>query len=120
VLLACSWLVIFQVFRFNSFASTVVQVESDQKVISTGPYRIVRHPMCSGVLIMAFATPVALASYIAVLPAVMLCGLLVFRTVNEERFLRKELPGYAAYVLRTRYRLAPHIWYLNYAWQSGR
>jgi protein-S-isoprenylcysteine O-methyltransferase Ste14 len=105
----CSWLLVFQVLRINSFASAVVQVEAGQKVISDGPYRIVRHPMYSGFALMVLATPFALGSYVALLPAVLLIPVLVFRLLNEERVLRRELPGYAEYCAHTRFRLVPSV-----------
>ena len=97
------------VFRFNSFASSVIQVESGQQVVSTGPYRIVRHPMYSAILVMIVFTPLALGSYVALPVALLLVPVLVLRLVNEEKFLRRELPGYAEYCLRTRFRLVPLI-----------
>jgi protein-S-isoprenylcysteine O-methyltransferase Ste14 len=109
-LLCCSWFLIFQVFRANTFASTVIQVETGQKVISTGPYRIVRHPMYSAIVVMVIATPFALGSYVALLPAVVLLPLLVFRLINEERVLRQELTGYTEYCSRARFRLIPNVW----------
>lgn len=110
VLLFCSWLLMFQVFRFNTFASAVVQVEAEQKVISSGPYRIVRHPMYSAIGVMVVATPLALGSYVALAPAVVLIPVLVFRLLNEERVLRQELRGYSEYCLQTRFRLIPNVW----------
>ena len=109
VLVAVSWAMIFQVFRFNSFASATIQVEAGQKVISDGPYRLVRHPMYSGIVLMTLATPVALGSYWAVIPAILLIPVLVFRLVHEERLLLQELPGYAEYCERTRFRLIPSV-----------
>ena len=109
-LLLFSWLLIIEVFRFNTFASTVVQVEAGQKVISTGPYRIVRHPMYSAIVVMVIATPLALGSYVALAPDVLLIPVLVFRLLNEERVLRQELRGYAEYCLQTRFRLIPNLW----------
>jgi len=108
-LVLCSDILMFEVFRFNSFASSVIRVESDQKVISTGPYRIVRHPMYSAILGMVVFTPLALGSYVAVPLSALLIPLLVFRLVNEEKFLRRELPGYAEYCARTRFRLVPLV-----------
>lgn len=109
-LLLFSWLLIFQVFRFNTFASTVVQVEAGQKVISSGPYRIVRHPMYSAIVVMLVATPLALGSYFALATAIVLIPVLVIRLLNEERVLRQELTGYTEYCLHTRFRLIPNVW----------
>jgi len=109
-LLLFSWLLIFEVFRFNTFASTVIQVEAEQKVVSSGPYRIVRHPMYSAIVVMIIAAPLSLASYVALAPDVVLIPVLVFRLLNEERVLRQELRGYAEYCLHTRFRLIPNVW----------
>ena len=108
LVLAAYWLV-FQVMKTNSFASSVIQVESGQRVISTGPYRLVRHPMYSAISLMLLATPLALGSYVVVPLFVMLIPLLVFRLLNEEKLLRQNLPGYAEYCLRTRFRLVPFV-----------
>jgi protein-S-isoprenylcysteine O-methyltransferase Ste14 len=104
-----AWLLVFYVMRFNSFASTIVQVEAGQKVITNGPYQVVRHPMYSGFALMILAAPFELGSYVAVLPAVLLIPLLVFRLRDEERMLRKELEGYGEYCKRVRYRLVPFV-----------
>lgn len=109
VLVVCGYLLIFQVLKVNSFASSTIQVETGQKVISTGPYRLVRHPMYSAFLLVLVATPLALGSYIAFPVFALLIPLLVFRAVNEEKLLRRQLPGYADYCLRTRFRLVPFI-----------
>ena len=109
VVVAAGWILVFQVMRFNTFASAVIQVEAGQKVVSDGPYAIVRHPMYSGFSLMILATPLALGSYIAIVPAALLIPVLIFRLRDEERTLRQELPGYAEYCGRTRYRLIPFV-----------
>ena len=108
--LTCSWFVIFEVFRFNTFASAVVQVEEGQRVISDGPYRLVRHPMYSGIALMALATPLALGSLVALPVAALKIPILIYRLRDEERVLRKELPGYGEYCARTPWRLVPHLY----------
>ena len=108
LVLAAYWLV-FQVMKTNSFASSVIRVEAGQRVISTGPYRLVRHPMYSAIVLLLLATPLALRSYAAVPLFVMLIPLLVFRLFNEEKLLRQSLPGYAEYCERTRFRLVPFV-----------
>jgi protein-S-isoprenylcysteine O-methyltransferase Ste14 len=110
VLVAMSWILIFEVFRYNSFASAVVQVEAGQKVISTGPYSVVRHPMYSGLTLMMVAVGFALGSYVAVIPGLLKIPLLIYRLSDEERVLRRELPGYPEYCERTRFRLIPGLW----------
>jgi protein-S-isoprenylcysteine O-methyltransferase Ste14 len=107
---AVAWVLIFQVFRANSFAAATVRVEEGQKVITTGPYALVRHPMYSGLLLMIGAIGFAIGSYIAVVPALLKIPLLIYRLKDEERVLRKELPGYAGYCEVTRFRLVPGVW----------
>jgi len=106
---AAAWMLVFDVMRVNSFASSVVQVEDGQKVITDGPYRLVRHPMYTGFCFMILATPFGLGSYVALVPAVLLIPVLVFRLFDEESALRGELPGYAEYCERTRFRLIPSV-----------
>lgn len=98
------------VLRVNSYASRVVEVEAGQRVASTGPYAIVRHPMYVAVLLMILASPVALGSWWALIPAVPVIGILVIRIRNEEQVLARDLPGYREYMTATRYRLLPGIW----------
>jgi protein-S-isoprenylcysteine O-methyltransferase Ste14 len=104
------YMVFFWVLVTNSFVSRVVEVESGQKVISSGPYALVRHPMYSGVIIMYLASPVALGSYWALIPAVLIVPLLVARIYNEEQVLQNDLPGYVEYLQKVKYRLLPGIW----------
>jgi protein-S-isoprenylcysteine O-methyltransferase Ste14 len=94
----------------NSYLSRVVEVDTGQKVISTGPYAIVRHPMYAGISLMYVATPVALGSFWALIPAVFIVPLLVVRLRNEEEVLRRELPDYVEYTQKVKYRLLPGIW----------
>jgi protein-S-isoprenylcysteine O-methyltransferase Ste14 len=98
------------VLRENHYASRIIEVEKGQQVISTGPYMLVRHPMYLALVIMFLAVPLALGSYWAVLPALILPLVLVFRIITEEAFLAKELPGYSEYRQRVRYRLIPGVW----------
>jgi protein-S-isoprenylcysteine O-methyltransferase Ste14 len=93
------------------FAGTVrIQTERDHAVVSTGPYRIVRHPGYAAWILSGLATPVMLASLWALLPATLAQGALVLRTVLEDRTLREELPGYRDYARKVRHRLVPGIW----------
>ena len=101
---------ILWVFKENRFASRIVEVDERQKVIQTGPYRLVRHPMYLGTLIMYLASPVALGSYWAIIPALFIIPVLVARILNEEQVLVRELEGYSAYQLNVKYRLIPGIW----------
>ncbi len=104
------WLGIFFVFKENSFASATIQSSADQRVISTGAYAWVRHPMYAAALVMLLGISPALGSWwgipivIAILPA------LIWRLEDEERFLVQNLPGYPEYRGRVRYRLLPFVW----------
>jgi protein-S-isoprenylcysteine O-methyltransferase Ste14 len=98
------------VLRQNSYAASTITVESGQPVVSTGLYGIVRHPMYSSALLLVVFTPLALGSYWALLLIIPLLGVLAWRLLDEERFLRRNLPGYAEYCERTRYRLVPGVW----------
>jgi len=98
------------VFKENRYASRVVEVTAEQSVIATGPYSHIRHPMYLAVLIMYILSPLALGSYWAVLPALLLIFVLIARIKNEEKVLTQELEGYREYVQRVRYRLIPGIW----------
>ena len=101
---------IFLVFKENSYASTVIQVEKEQQVIKTGPYAIVRHPMYTGLLMMMLFTPVALGSYWALIFALLFIPTLIFRIRKEEAVLLRDLPGYKDYYIKTPYRLIPSLW----------
>jgi protein-S-isoprenylcysteine O-methyltransferase Ste14 len=96
--------------RENSYASRTITVEQGQEVISTGPYAIVRHPMYLAILLMYGFSPLALGSYWAMIPMVLLPVLLAARIRNEELVLRKELQGYQEYTHRVKFRLIPGIW----------
>ncbi|HEX4171137.1 MAG TPA: isoprenylcysteine carboxylmethyltransferase family protein [Acetobacteraceae bacterium] len=87
-----------------------IQKERAQRVITSGPYKFVRHPGYSAAIAMFIGIPLALASWWALLPAALAIVLLVLRTGLEDRLLEAELSGYADYVRRTRYRLVPGLW----------
>lgn len=98
------------VLRENSYASRVIEVEKGQKVISSGPYALVRHPMYLGMSLLLLATPIALGSYWALLAFLPIPPMLAIRLLNEEEVLRRELPGYEEYRKKVKYRLIPFIW----------
>lgn len=94
----------------NSYASTTVQVEAGQKVVSTGLYGVVRHPMYTANVIMLVGLALALGSYWAPVFVVPGVGVLASRIRDEERLLRDELPGYREYTTTVRHRLLPGVW----------
>ena len=110
VVLALSFAIFFIVLKQNSYAASTIRVEADQPVVSTGLYAIVRHPLYSGALLLMLVTPLALGSYWTLLVAFALIPVLMWRLLDEERFLKQNLPGYADYCRATRFRLIPLIW----------
>jgi protein-S-isoprenylcysteine O-methyltransferase Ste14 len=110
VLILLGWLGIFFVFRENSFSSATIELAAEQRVISTGPYAWLRHPMYAAALVMLLGIPIALGSSRGVLIVVAMLPVLIWRLLDEERFLVRNLPGYAEYQRRVRYRLLPLIW----------
>jgi len=110
VLMALGWLGTYFVFRENSFTAATIERAPDQRVISTGPYGLVRHPMYSSMLVMLLGMPLALGSWWGVFAFLVIGPALIWRIFDEERFLARELPGYLAYKEKVRYRLIPHLW----------
>jgi protein-S-isoprenylcysteine O-methyltransferase Ste14 len=104
------FVITFWVMKVNRFAARTIQVEPGQEVISSGPYRIVRHPMYLGGSVMFLFTPLALGSYFALPAFALLIPVIVLRLLNEEKVLRQDLPGYSEYCLHTRFRLVPLVW----------
>jgi protein-S-isoprenylcysteine O-methyltransferase Ste14 len=107
---ALSFGVFFVVLRQNSYAASTIRVETGQPVVSTGAYAIVRHPLYSGALLLLAFTPLALGSYWTLLVAIATVPALAWRLLDEERFLKRNLPGYADYCRVTRFRLIPGVW----------
>ena len=111
LIFAMGYLFFFWVMRENSYAAHNVKVEKGvQKVITTGPYAIVRHPMYLAVIIMFGITPLGLGSYWSLIPISVICILLYFRITDEEKLLKEELEGYEEYMKQTKYRILPKIW----------
>jgi protein-S-isoprenylcysteine O-methyltransferase Ste14 len=102
--------VVFVVFARNSYTSSIIEVDAAQTVVTTGPYRVVRHPMYAGTLLMGLAMPLLLGSYWAALPVPAGWVLLAARILAEERFLRRHLRGYPEYTAQTRSRRLPGVW----------
>lgn len=110
VLVVLGLLIVFLVFKENTYTAGVITVEAEQRVISTGPYALVRHPMYVGALVMLLAVPLALGSWWGLLTFIPITIVIVWRLLEEERFLVKNLRGYSQYRDRVRYRLVPFIW----------
>jgi protein-S-isoprenylcysteine O-methyltransferase Ste14 len=108
-LVALGFLLIFIVLRQNSYAAATIQIAEEQKVISTGFYAIVRHPMYAGALPMLVGTPLALGSWWGLLALIIFMPALIWRLLDEERFLEKNLPGYTDYSQKVRWRMIPGI-----------
>jgi protein-S-isoprenylcysteine O-methyltransferase Ste14 len=109
-LVALGLLINFFVFRENSFGGSTVQIFGEQKVISTGPYALIRHPMYLGVLVMLTGVPLALGSWAGLTILALALPALIFRIFDEEQLLKKDLPGYLEYTHKVRYRLVPYLW----------
>ncbi len=110
ILVAAGYLIIFFVYRENSFASATIELAPDQKVISTGPYALVRHPMYLGGFIMFVGIPLALGSWWGLLVFTLMVPAIIFRLLDEERFLARNLACYSDYLSRVTYRLIPFVW----------
>ncbi|HLN47666.1 MAG TPA: isoprenylcysteine carboxylmethyltransferase family protein [Magnetospirillaceae bacterium] len=109
-LIALGFYAVFLVLRENTYAAGTIEVEQGQQVISTGPYALVRHPMYAGALIMLLGIPLALGSWWGLLTIVPMALVLVWRILEEEAFLGKNLSGYVEYRAQVKYRLVPLIW----------
>ena len=110
VLVAFALYFVFLVFKENTFASATIEIGDDQKVIMTGPYAIVRHPMYIGALVMLVGVPLALGSWWGLLAIIPMVLVLIARLLDEEKFLAKNLAGYAEYQGKVKRRLIPLIW----------
>ena len=110
ILIVLGWTVIFFVFRENTFTSATIEVVADQRVVSTGPYAVVRHPMYSGSLLYFLGIPIALGSWWGLLVGMLMMPVFVLRLFDEEKLLARTLPGYSEYMDRVKYRLVPFVW----------
>ncbi len=110
VMMIVGFVIVFEVFKVNSFTSGIIEVSADQRVISTGPYGIVRHPMYDGGLILLFGIPLALGSWWGMLVNLPMFAAVLWRLLDEEKFLSLNLRGYTAYRETVKYRLLPYVW----------
>jgi protein-S-isoprenylcysteine O-methyltransferase Ste14 len=110
VLVTIGFYLISLVYRENPFTSATIEVAENQKVISTGPYELVRHPMYASAFLYLLGTPLALGSYWGLVPIAVMMPFLIWRLLEEERFLARNLPGYTEYQKWVRYRLVPFVW----------
>jgi protein-S-isoprenylcysteine O-methyltransferase Ste14 len=102
--------IVFITFRENRFSSAIIEIGKGQTVISTGPYAVVRHPMYAGASLLLIATPLALGSLWALIPAVLAIAGIIGRLLEEEKFLSQNLSGYREYCRKTTRRLVPWVW----------
>ena len=110
VLVVIGFWLISRVYHENTFSAATVQIAENQRVISTGPYAIVRHPMYASALLYLVGTPLALGSYWGLIPIAVMLPFLIWRLFDEERLLSAKLPGYTEYKQRVRHRLVPFVW----------
>jgi protein-S-isoprenylcysteine O-methyltransferase Ste14 len=107
---ALGLLVVFLVFRENSYASSVIEVTNEQRVITSGPYRVVRHPMYAGASLLILFSPLALGSWVGLVLSALLIVAIAIRLLDEEKYLSAHLSGYEAYRQQVHCRLVPFIW----------
>jgi len=110
LMMVLGFVIVFRVFVANTFTSGIIEVATDQRVVSKGPYALVRHPMYSGALILLFGIPLALGSWWGTLVNLPMTAAIVWRLLDEERFLVINLPGYTEYLASVKSRLIPFVW----------
>ena len=110
IAVAAGFWIMFRAFQENSYAASIIEMREGQRVVTTGPYAVVRHPMYAGALLLFAGTPLALGSWWGLILAVLAIGGVVWRLLDEEEFLIRRLPGYDEYRRQNRYRLVPPIW----------
>jgi len=107
---ALGFYIVFLTFRENSYTRATIEVSAEQQVITSGPYRFVRHPMYAGALFMLIVTPLALGSWVALPFSLPLIFVIAVRLLDEEKLLKKDLPGYSEYCQKVHYHLLPNVW----------
>jgi protein-S-isoprenylcysteine O-methyltransferase Ste14 len=110
VLVASGFLIVFLVYKENTFASATIELAPEQKVISTGPYALVRHPMYMGALFLFVGMSLSLGSWWGLFAFLLIIPALIWRLLDEEKFLATNLPGYREYQKKVRCRLIPLVW----------
>ena len=100
----------FLALRENSFASSTIEIQAEQRIIESGPYTVIRHPMYTGAILMSMATPLALGSWWSLPAAIPIVIVICARLMQEEKLLLRDLPEYKEYCKRTRFRLIPFVW----------
>lgn len=109
ILVAAGLAVVLRVFQENTFASARIEIARDQRVIATGPYALVRHPMYAGAFLYLLGMPLALGSFWGLLVLIPMMAVIIWRLFDEEAVLTRGLPGYADYLRSVRWRLIPGI-----------
>jgi protein-S-isoprenylcysteine O-methyltransferase Ste14 len=110
IIIFLSYMLFFLVLKENSYASRIVEVTKDQKVVSTGPYAVIRHPMYVAQIGMIVFMPPALGSIWALIPFLIVIPEIVLRILDEEKLLKQQLKGYKEYCKKVRFRLIPYLW----------
>lgn len=110
LLVAIGFFFIFRVYKENTYTSATIEIAANQKVIDSGPYSLVRHPLYASALLYLLGTPLALGSYWGLLPFLLVIPFLIWRLHDEEIMLTRELEGYNEYRQRVRHRLVPGLW----------
>jgi protein-S-isoprenylcysteine O-methyltransferase Ste14 len=108
----CAMGMVIWALRHNEYLSARIRIQSErgQRVADTGPYAYIRHPNYAGAFLLGLSSGLVFASWPSILPMLLYVGLLVYRTLNEEKVLLAELEGYGKYAARVRYRFVPGIW----------
>jgi protein-S-isoprenylcysteine O-methyltransferase Ste14 len=110
ILVVSGYILFIIVMKQNSYASRVIEIQQNQKVIEYGLYSKIRHPMYLAAIIIMLSSPLVLGSYYALIPMAFYPLIIIFRIKNEEEVLKKGLTGYEEYLKKVKYRLIPFVW----------